>query len=36
MIPVEIFGNMIIYEEQLGMIFAFRDIGTQKALQEKM
>lgn len=37
MIPVEIFGNMIIYEgEQLGMVFAFRDIGTQKALQEKM
>ncbi|ATB68593.1 hypothetical protein SJPD1_0471 [Sulfurospirillum diekertiae] len=37
MIPVEIFGNSIVYENQaLGMVFAFRDIGERKALEEKM
>ena len=37
MIPIEIFGNSIIYEEKtLGMVFAFRDIGEKKALTEKM
>lgn len=37
MIPVEIFGNIIMYEgKALGMVFAFRDIGEKKALEEKM
>ncbi len=37
MIPVEIFGNSIVYEgKTLGMVFAFRNIGEKKALTEKM
>jgi|GEM_PF-2205714 len=37
MIPVEIFGNSIVHEDQaLGMVFAFRNIEERKALEEKM
>lgn len=36
MIPVEIFGNTIVYEgKKLGMVFAFKDIERRKALQAK-
>lgn len=37
MIPVEIFGNTIIFEDKkLGMVFAFRNIAERKALEAKM